>query len=246
MATRLVSVVIDAADPAATGRWWSDALGWPIVFENDDEVALAAPAGGEPGASTAVEIVVGLGDDPKVVKNRVHLDLASDSSEHQRNIVDRLVAAGAVPVDIGQHDVPWVVLTDPFGNELCVLEPRDLYVGRGPLASIVLDAADPNALAPFWVAATGWPIGASGEGFVSLRNPDGSLPDLDLVRDQTARSVKNRVHLDVAPFPGGSSDAEADRLVSLGARRIDIGQRDVTWIVLADPEGNELCVLSPR
>ena len=59
--------------------------------------------------------------------------------------------------------------------------------------------------------------------------------------------VKNRVHLDVAPFAGDDHQAEVDRLLALGARRADVGQGpDVTWVVLTDPEGNEFCVLSPR
>ena len=62
-----------------------------------------------------------------------------------------------------------------------------------------------------------------------------------------AKSVKNRIHLDVAPYDGEDQAAEVARLVALGAEHIDIGQGpDVTWVVLADPEGNELCVLRPR
>jgi hypothetical protein len=57
---------------------------------------------------------------------------------------------------------------------------------------------------------------------------------------------KNRLHLDIAPPAGGDQQAEVDRLLTLGARRIDIGQGEVTWVVMADPDGNEFCVLSPR
>jgi hypothetical protein len=60
------------------------------------------------------------------------------------------------------------------------------------------------------------------------------------------KTVKNRVHLDVAPLMGDDQDAEAHRLVSLGARRIDIGQGQVPWIVMADPENNEFCILTAR
>jgi hypothetical protein len=58
--------------------------------------------------------------------------------------------------------------------------------------------------------------------------------------------VKNRIHLDVAPFTGDDHVGEVERLISLGARRIDIGQGVTPWEVLADPEGNEFCVLTPR
>ena len=123
---------------------------------------------------------------------------------------------GATPVDIGQHDVPWVVLADPDGNELCVLEPRDRYRGAGALASVVIDANDPCALARFWAAATGWSIGARADGFVSLHHPSGRPPDIDLVRVDDPKLVKNRLHLDLVA-PGGAVDAEARRLVDEGA-----------------------------
>jgi hypothetical protein len=60
------------------------------------------------------------------------------------------------------------------------------------------------------------------------------------------KTRKNRLHLDIAPSVGGDQQAEVDRLVSIGAARIDIGQGDVSWVVMADPDGNEFCVLTPR
>jgi hypothetical protein len=163
--------------------------------------------------------------------------------------VDRLLAAGASRVDVGQADVPWVVLADPEGNELCVLEPREEHAGSGPLAAVVVDAADPAGLAPFWAAASGWPQDDRDDGVVSFRPPGAAGPALELVLvPVTDRKVaKNRVHVDVAPFAGDDHAAEVARLVALGAHPVDVGQGpDVTWEVLADPEGNELCVLSPR
>ena len=62
--------------------------------------------------------------EPKTGQNRVHLDLASASAEDQAAIVDRLLGLGARHVDIGQGEVPWVVLADPEGNEFCVLSAR--------------------------------------------------------------------------------------------------------------------------
>ena len=58
--------------------------------------------------------------------------------------------------------------------------------------------------------------------------------------------MKDRVHLDLGPRPGEDHLAEAKRLQDLGARPVDVGQGDVPWVVLADPEGNEFCVLTPR
>lgn len=242
MTTRLTSIVIDAAHPGALAHWWSEAIGWPVTFIAPDEVVVEPPGNGQSYDVPALVFVPV--DDPKTTKNRVHLDLASDSLDHQTELVERLLAIGATRADVGQSEVPWIVLADPDGNEFCVLEPRERHVGRGPIASIVVDAVDPRVIAQFWVAASGWPIGSEVDGAVSLHNPRGLLPDLDFVTNHEPKAVKNRVHIDVAPYEGEDQESEVARLIALGGARIDIGQGpDVTWVVLADPEGNEFCVL---
>ncbi|MGH9136399.1 MAG: VOC family protein [Acidimicrobiales bacterium] len=244
MPTRLTNVVVDAADMPALARFWSEALGWPVAGEESDEVWLDAPAeqAPEPGFGLVFESV----DDPKTTKNRLHLDLASSSLDDQDATVHRLLELGAQPLDVGQGDVPWVVLADPEGNELCVLEPRARYAGTGALAAIVVDCHDARSLAPFWEAAAGWPVAGMSDTSMSFRAPSERGPFLELLAVPGEKVVKNRVHLDVAPFADDDQAAEVHRLVALGARRVDIGQGDVTWDVLADPEGNELCVLSRR
>ena len=182
-----------------------------------------------------------------MVKNRVHLDLASSSAEHQAELIARVRGLGATPVDIGQGDVPWAVLADPEGNEFCILEPRDLYRDTGPVAAVIIDCADPAALAPFWSAAAGWPVQRTDDDLVGLRSPAGTGPFLELLRVRDARSVKNRLHPDVAPYRGDHPGAEVARLTGAGAEPADVGQgAGVAWTVLADPAGNEFCVLSPR
>ena len=105
--------------------------------------------------------------EPKTGKNRVHLDLATESVRHQAAEVKRLLALGAVPADIGQGDVPWTVLADPEGNEFCVLDPRPVYRDTGPVAAVVADCADPAAVAGFWALATGWaPASSTASGSV--------------------------------------------------------------------------------
>jgi hypothetical protein len=69
---------------------------------------------------------------------------------------------------------------------------------------------------------------------------------VEFLRVGDPKRVKNRLHLDVAPFAGDDQAAEVARLRALGATPADVGQGEVTWVVLADPEGNEFCVLSPR
>ena len=125
-------------------------------------------------------------------------------------------------------------------------DPASAFAGIGPIAAVVLDCADPEVIAPFWSAATGWTVLGQDDEGVWLRDTSGRGPYLDLHRVTEPKTAKLRVHLDVAPYASDDQRAEVDRLRALGATDIDIGQRDVSWVVLADPEGNELCVLSPR
>jgi hypothetical protein len=246
MSTRLVHLVWDANDPAGLARFWASALGWVIGDEAEDEVEVW-PAGYDYPDPAAVPLVFGLVPEPKTGKNRVHLDLASTSLAHQAALVARLRDLGASPVDIGQGDVPWVILADPEGNEFCVLEPRDMYRGTGPVAAILTDCADPAALGRFWAEAAGYPVAYAEEYITGLRAPTGVGPYLEFLRVPEAKTVKNRLHPDVAPYPGQDPAAEVARLRQLGAVPADVGQTgDENWTVLADPEGNEFCVLSPR
>jgi Glyoxalase-like domain len=115
---RLQALCIDAIDPAAQARWWSEALGWRITFEEPDEVALEPPAGSaEDGVSP--DLLFLRVPESKAVKNRLHLDLRPDDQAAE---VARFEALGARRVDVGQGtDVTWVVLEDPEGNEFCIL-----------------------------------------------------------------------------------------------------------------------------
>ena len=246
MSTRLVHLVIDANDPARLARFWSGALGWVMAAEEAGEVDVW-PAGYDYPDPAALPLVFVPVHEPKTVKDRIHLDLATRSTEHQAEVVRRVRDLGATPVDIGQGDVPWVVLADPEGNELCVLEPRPVYKDTGPVAAVVVDSPDPAAAAGFWQQAAGWvPGGEWSDGFASLRSRPGVGPYLEFLRVPEPKTVKDRIHLDVAPLAGEDRPTEARALQAAGAVPADVGQGDVTWTVLADPQGNEFCVLSPR
>lgn len=241
MATQLWGVVIAALDPVGQTHWWADALGWSWEVDEDGDGRVFSSDPDVP------QLLFEQVRDAKTAKNRIHLDLASASTDAQTATVARLRAAGATEVDVGQGDAPWVVLADPEGNELCVLDPRDRYRDAPGLASIVLDANDPERLARFWASATGWSVGNRGDYGVSLHRPGDRPPDLDLVRVPESKTVKGRAHLEVHPPPDGDRDEEVARLTALGAGPADVGQGpDVSWVVLADPEGNEFCVLRPQ
>ena len=110
---------------------------------------------------------------------------------------------------------------------------------------LVVDSAAPDRLAAFWMAVLGWQPTGRYQGAVEIAGPPGSGPSLTFVPVPEAKSVKNRLHLDVNPV-GCDQEQEVERLIGLGARRIDIGQDEQSWVVLADPEGNEFCVLRSR
>jgi hypothetical protein len=112
-------------------------------------------------------------------------------------------------------------------------------------SEVVVDAHDPAALAAFWCEALGWSPTGRYAGAVEVGPGDGGGPTLSFVPAGQAKAGKNRLHLDLVPLPGSSQASEVRRLVALGARHADIGQgTDVPWVVLADPEGNEFCVLT--
>lgn len=245
MSTRLVHLVIDAIDPLQLATFWAAALEWETA-EYDPGAFTVHPPGfsyPDPGALPLACVPV---PEPKSGKNRIHLDLATESPAHQAAIVQRLRDLGATPVDIGQGQVPWVVLADPAGNELCVLEPRPVYSDTGPVAAVVVDCADPIRLATFWSDAAGMTRHESDDSFASLRSSRGVGPYLEMLEVPDHKTVKDRVHLDVAPFRDDDHQAEVARLRALGAAPVDVGQGAVPWAVLTDPEGNEFCVLTPR
>ena len=107
---------------------------------------------------------------------------------------------------------------------------------------VVIDAADPVALGQWWAAALGWAVvNDDPNAFEIQREPD-HLPGMIFLPVGDAKPpAKNRLHLDFRP---DDQEAEVERLIGLGARRVQIGQGDVSWVVLADPEDNEFCVLS--
>jgi len=113
------------------------------------------------------------------------------------------------------------------------------------LREIIIDCNDPRLVADFWGQVLGWTV-QEHQG-VPWMSESGDWRDLCLVFVQVPerKSAKNRIHLDVSPV-GCEQDDEVARLRALGAQPADMGQRDLTWVVLADPEGNEFCVLGLR
>ena len=109
---------------------------------------------------------------------------------------------------------------------------------------LVIDARDVESLARFWAAALGWELNTR-KGFLWLKPPSPGVPLIVFEPVPEEKTVKNRVHIDVSPTDR-TRDEEVERLLALGATRADVGQGDVDWVVMADPEGNEFCVLGSQ
>lgn len=126
-------------------------------------------------------------------------------------------------------------------------------------SEIVVDCEQPRRLAEFWCAVLGYRVLDEEEGAIEIGPPDVSTEDdwaewqARLLREPSpptivfivvpeGKTVKNRLHIDVSPVET-SQPEEVERLIALGATKADIGQGDVSWTVLRDPEGNEFCVL---
>jgi catechol 2,3-dioxygenase-like lactoylglutathione lyase family enzyme len=110
--------------------------------------------------------------------------------------------------------------------------------------SAVIDCRDPEALAAFWCAVLGYEVVSRGDRQVDIAKDPGTFPGITFLRTPSPKRAKNRLHLDLNP---ADHEAEVGRLVELGATRLDIGQgRNTPWTVLADPEGNEFCILEPQ
>lgn len=120
-------------------------------------------------------------------------------------------------------------------------------------SELAIDCHDTELVANFWCEALGYRIIDRDGDLIEIgAGPwsPGAIhaapvpPTIVFAKVPESKTVKNRVHIDLSPIDGSTED-EAQRLEKLGARRIDIGQGDVRWIVMADPEGNEFCVLRP-
>lgn len=239
---RLENIVLGVRDTDRAATFWSAALGLRdlqgqgppgVLGRLDCPGGVCADICLEPQATAPAPVP------------RLHLDLLGGDPDEQAAVVRRLVGLGATPLDIGQGDVPWVVLADPDGNPFCVMEERAAYRDTGPIAALPLDSADPERDAWLYAALTGW-VPAEGVGPVTLRHPGLTGPLLELCPEPVAKRGTNRTHLDVRPEPGGPDQAELVELaLTLGATRSTAPwAQGHSWVVLHDISGNEFCVLA--
>ncbi len=228
MPCRLVAVTFDAHDPALVAAFWAGLLGRPMV---DDVGGVLLP-----GSGTQVGLRFVPSRAPKVDRNRIHLHLTSSSPDDQQRTVAAALGLGATHPDVGQlPEEGHVVLADPEGNELCVIEPGNAFLtGCGFLGEVACDGSRDVGL--FWVRALGWPLVWDQDEETAIQSPLGGTKVAWGGPPVAPRDGRNRqrFHLGVVD---GDLGAEVDRLTALGATRL--GSTDDGAVELADPDGNE-------
>jgi hypothetical protein len=235
----LENLVLDAAHPQVRGRFWEQALGTENLTDQPDIVETRLALDGGPVLDLCFQQV----PDPVLPAPRLHLDLSG--GDDQAGTVQRLLDLGATHLDIGQGDVPWVVLADPEGHPFCVMEDRDAYRDTGPIAAIPALGDDPARDAAFWAELTGW-CEYDGSAPQSLRHPSGRGPVLEFLATREPKTGKNQLHLDLRLEAEDDLAALVDQVEGLGATRLDHDWGDLPWTSLRDPSGNEFCFLPAR
>jgi glyoxalase superfamily protein len=232
----LENLVFDAADPRRLGRFWEQALGAVTLTDGTEGFETRLTQDGGPTLDLCFQPVPG----PAAASPRLHLDLHGRGD--QAATVERLLGLGATHLDIGQGDVPWVVLADPEGHAFCVMEEREPYRDTGPLAAIPILGTDPATEAAFWAELSGWREYA-GSAPMSLRHPSGRGPILEFLTSSEAKRAKNQLHLDLRLEAGDDAAAVFDRVGELGAEPLPNDWGDLPWRSFTDPAGNEFCIL---
>jgi len=237
----LENLVFDAVDPGRLGRFWEAALGTQQLTDDADGYETRLAIEGGPVLDLCFQRV----PEPPSEPVRLHLDLYGDTGRDDE--VERLLGLGAAHLDIGQGDVPWVVLQDPEGNPFCVMEHRPSYVDTGPIAALPLDSADPDRDAEFWAFLTGW-VDVDTTAPRTLRHPSLTGALLELCHEPAPKGDgKNRLHLDVRLEAGDDPDAVAAGIAERGGREVFHPEwGDLPWRFYLDPSGNEVCVLPAR
>ena len=228
MALRLEAVTFEVADADAVAAFWAGLL---------DRQILAEPGGVlVPGDKLQVGLRFVTSDSKQVGPRRLHLHLTSSSPEHQQGIVETALRLGGRHIDVGQGpDDPHVVLADPGGNELCVIEPGNNYLaGTGYLGEVTCDGTRDVGL--FWRDALGWPLVWDENEQTAVQSPLGGTKiswDFWGGPPVERKTGRNRQRFDLVT---AGPTSESERLVSLGATRLsDLPD----GIKLADPDRNE-------
>lgn len=225
MPSRLLAVTYDATGPVRAARFWAGLLGREVV----EEAFL-------PGDDTQVGLRFVASDAKEQENDYLHLHVTSDGADDQRRRVTKALSLGGTHLDVGQlPEEGHIVLADPDGNALCVIEPDNTFLaGCGPLGEVACDGG--RAVGLFWSAALDWPLVWDQHDETAIQSPHGGTKIAWGGAPDAPKTTRNRQRFDLAPA-GVDQRAELDRLVALGATRLETAG-DGT-VMLADPGGNE-------
>ncbi len=241
MTARLSVLCFEAHDPVRLARFWGGLLGWECG-DDPDGIALL------PNDDTGFKIRFLASQRQKVGPNQMHPDLTSTSLEHQQQTVARALELGGQHIDVGQRpEEDHVVLADPEGNEFCVIEPGNTFLADcGFIGALASDGS--QAVGYFWSEALGWPLvwDQDQDQETAIRSPHGGPKITWGGPPLTPKTGKYRLWFDLTPPVNGDQEAEVDRLVSLGATRVDVGRDEDGRVLLEDPDGHEFRLVPPR
>ncbi|WP_430501620.1 VOC family protein [Micromonospora trifolii] len=240
MTAHLFAISFDASEPLRLAQFWSGLLGRKIVDDPHEGVLLL------PTNDNEFHIRFAPNQQPKVVQNRMHFDLTSSSLEDQRQTVARALELGARHIDIGQGpEIDHVVLADPEGNEFDVIAPGNNFLaGCGFVGALASDGS--QKVGYFWSRALGWPLVWDQDEETAIQSPHGGTKISWGGPPLMPNGGRDRVRLDLAPAVDVDWQVEVDRLLSLGATRVDTDEDGAGRLVLADPDGQEFSLLTSR
>lgn len=242
MTSRLSAICFNATRPSDLARFWSGVLGWEVVDGTDDTAAILPPdASG--GAGFRIRFLPS--QEPKTGQNRAHFDLTSTSPDDQQRTVARALELGGKHCDVGQlPEEGHVVLADPDGNEFCVIEAGNKFLAdTGVIGALACDGT--QTVGYFWSAALGWPLVWDQDQETAIQSPDGGTKITWGGPPVAPKTGANRLYFELALPADADREAEVERLISLGARRGDVGEGDGGQTLMLDPDGNEFAVRNP-
>ena len=218
---RFKDLCIDATDATVLAPFWASALGLEVSYQQGGDGVLA-------GADPEQTVWVNQVPEPRTVKQRVHLDVHAGSVEEIEALGARRLSA--------EGEFRWTVMADPEGGELCVFVRERVPDYR--LYEVVVDCVDPGPLSTWWAVVLAGHVVEGGPNEASVDHiPGAPFESIVFGAVPEPKSVKNRIHWDV------TADS-VQPLVDAGATVLRVRDAEISWHVLADPEGNEFCVFT--
>ena len=215
---RFKDLCIDAVDPARLAPFWAEVL--------DRSWEGSGDGGRLTGVDSGHTIWVNRVPEPVRVKNRVHLDIYARTLAELIDLGSQI--AQPQPVGVG-----WTVMLDPEGSQYCAFLRDEVPTQR--LHGLVVDCADPAAIGAWWTQALGGELTNDVRGYSTISKVPGMpIETFDFVPVPEPKTVKNRIHWDVTGDPR--------ELLAMGAKLLRPRDTDISWDVMADPDGNEFCV----